>query len=404
MKICLVAGDNPHYVHSLVQALASTGLTIDLIGDDRHKKFEFSSRVRLLNLRGSRDPKCDVITKLQRILRYYSRCLAYMWKSDNKLVHVQGFRFNFLEGVILLSLYRMFGKTIIYTAHDLQPKSKHNAINYLVFYFIYRAASHIICHTKRMKQTLATRYKIAESKITVVRHGLNFSVPVLQIDQLKARRDLSIDPKARVLLMFGKIQPYKGIHIALQALKHLGQSTKPVVLLVVGGGSDNSEIYLKELKDYVNKEGLISNVRFHIDFVPDEYISVFFRSADLLLLPYTEGDFQSGVLFLAYRFGLPVIVSNVGSLAEDVEDGITGLVFSCGDAADLAKKIDQFYHTLHSLPELRQRLLAYVHEKYKWDELARATVDAYRSTQLTDYHWSRVRGTERIETDVDNDR
>jgi glycosyltransferase involved in cell wall biosynthesis len=206
-------------------------------------------------------------------------------------------------------------------------------------------------------------------------------VPTLEVEQAEARGYLGIDRNARVLLMFGKIRRYKGVDIALEALKHLPQMAEPVVLLVVGGGDDNNEAYLKQLNEYVRKENLVSNVTFYTEFVPDKDIELFFRAADLLLLPYREGDFQSGVLFLAYRFGLPVIVSDVGSLPEDVEKDVTGLVFRSEDPMDLAVKIAQFYRGLHLLPGLRKRLYAYVTEKYQWNQLSRATIEAYQFAQ-----------------------
>jgi glycosyltransferase involved in cell wall biosynthesis len=382
LKICVIAGDNPHYVQSLVQALANIGLRIDLIGDDRYEKFNFSTNVKFLNFRGTRNPSSSVIAKCLRILKYYLRCLTYIWKNDIRVVHVQAFRFNFLEGVVLLPLYRILGKPIVYTAHNLQPKGENGLFTYLLFFLIYRVTNQIICHTTKMKSTLVARYKIPGTKVAVIRHGLNVSVPSINIEPREARNRLGIDPTARVLLIFGKIQRYKGIDIALQGLKSLSQSGQQTVLLVAGGGSDNDEVYLKTLQDYVFKENLTSRVKFHTEHIPDEDIELFFQAADLLILPYREGEFQSGVLFLGYRFGLPVIVSDAGSFAEDVEAGVSGYIFRSEDPVDLAKRVQQFYEELHSHPDLRDRLQAYLLEKYQWDELSRLTVGVYQSAQV----------------------
>jgi glycosyltransferase involved in cell wall biosynthesis len=378
MRACLVAGDNAHYIHSLVQALARTGLKIDLIGDDRYERLEFSPNVAFLNFRESRNPRASVRAKLARLLRYYARCLAYMWKSDAGIVHIQGFRFNFLEGVIFVSLYRMLGKTVIYTAHNLQPKGRNNTSTYLLFYFIYRITNHIICHTAGMGATLLARYKISRSKVSVIPHGVNVSVPVLELEQADARQHLGIDPNTRVLLMFGKIRRYKGVDLALQALNRLARMADPLMLMVAGGGDDNDEDYLQTLRQYVDKNGLASMVKFHTHFIPDTDIELFFQAADLLLVPYREGEFQSGVLFLAYRFGLPVLVSDVGSLAEDVEDAVTGLVFRSEDVTDLVAKIEQFYGELHLRSGLRKQIRRYVFDKYSWELLSLATLDVYR--------------------------
>jgi hypothetical protein len=55
----MIAGDNPHYVHSLVQALASSGLGIDLIGGDTNERFKYSQLVKFINL-GLQDITIDV--------------------------------------------------------------------------------------------------------------------------------------------------------------------------------------------------------------------------------------------------------------------------------------------------------------------------------------------------------
>ena len=57
-----------------------------------------------------------------------------------------------------------------------------------------------------------------------------------------------------------------------------------------------------------------------IESVPDAETELYFKAADVLALPYTH-VFQSGVLFLGYNFGLPVIASDVASLREDVVEG-----------------------------------------------------------------------------------
>ena len=90
----MIAGDNAHYVHSLVQALANAGVGIDLIGGNPNQVYEYSPSVKFLNLRGSQDPNVPVLTKAMRMGRYYCRCLYYMLKSDVKVVHIQAFRFN----------------------------------------------------------------------------------------------------------------------------------------------------------------------------------------------------------------------------------------------------------------------------------------------------------------------
>ena len=72
-----------------------------------------------------------------------------------------------------------------------------------------------------------------------------------------------------------------------------------------------------------------------------------------------------------------MIASDVGSFAEEIENGVRGYVFRSGDASDLAAKICQFYNELKGHPDLRQNIRQYAKEKYSWDCISRKTLDVY---------------------------
>ena len=78
------------------------------------------------------------------------------------------------------------------------------------------------------------------------------------------------------------------------------------------------------------------------DYIPDSETELYFKAADVLALR-TQDIFQSGVLFLGYSFGLPVVVTDVGSLRQDVVEGRTGFVCRPEDPHDLAASIARFF-------------------------------------------------------------
>jgi len=373
----MIAGDNPHYVHSLVEALATRNTTIELIGGDEYKNYQYSSGVRFLNLRGSQNPNVSILWKLIRVTRYYIRCLQYMFTNDVRVVHVQRFRFGFAEGVVLVCLYRLLGKQIVYTAHNVQPKRQKSLFTRGVYHLIYRCVDHIICHTEGVKAGIVSGFAIRGSKVSVIHHGMNSSVPKTQMSESVARERLGIDRDARVLLLFGNVKPYKGYEVGLEALRQLTLDGDGWRLLVVGGVSRKDLSYIRALDDYVNREGLRSVVKFDTRHIPDDEVEMFFKAADVLLLPYMEGDFQSGVLLLAYSFGLPVIAANVGSFADEIENGLVGYVFRAGDAMDLAEKINDFFRVLQKRPGLRELVMEYARERYSWDRISERTRGVY---------------------------
>jgi glycosyltransferase involved in cell wall biosynthesis len=112
--------------------------------------------------------------------------------------------------------------------------------------------------------------------------------------------------------------------------------------------------------------------------VPDAETEIYFKAADILILPYTH-IFQSGVLFLGYNFGLPAIAADVGSLKEEIIEGQTGLVCRPRDATDLARAIENYFASdlyLH-LQSRRQGIRAFAHERYSWSKVARITTEVY---------------------------
>jgi glycosyltransferase involved in cell wall biosynthesis len=113
---------------------------------------------------------------------------------------------------------------------------------------------------------------------------------------------------------------------------------------------------------------------------------LYFKAADVLVLPYKH-IFQSGVLFLAYNFGLPVLAADVGSLHEDVEEGETGFMFKPEDPADLARAIERYFDSdlYKELPRRRRRISDYANERHSWDtvgEMTRAVYDELLGVML----------------------
>ena len=78
------------------------------------------------------------------------------------------------------------------------------------------------------------------------------------------------------------------------------------------------------------------------DYIPDEETELYFKAADVLVLPYRH-IYQSGVLFLGYSFGLPVLAADVGPLKDEIVEGKTGFVFRPEDSVGLATTIEQYF-------------------------------------------------------------
>jgi glycosyltransferase involved in cell wall biosynthesis len=101
-------------------------------------------------------------------------------------------------------------------------------------------------------------------------------------------------------------------------------------------------------------------------------------AADLLVLPYRD-IFQSGVLFLGYRYGLPVVATDVGSFREDVVEGRTGFLCPPENASELASAIDRYFASelFQALPVKRPEIRRIAEASHSWDTVAALTCETY---------------------------
>jgi len=77
-------------------------------------------------------------------------------------------------------------------------------------------------------------------------------------------------------------------------------------------------------------------------YVPTADIPGLFAAADALVLPYRSATASQNAL-IAFQFGVPVIASRAGAIADAVQDGVNGILCAPGDAADLARAISALY-------------------------------------------------------------
>src|SRR5207248_4202756 len=115
-----------------------------------------------------------------------------------------------------------------------------------------------------------------------------------------------------------------------------------------------------------------------LQFMPDEQTEVYFKASDVSVLPYTL-VFQSGVLFLSYSFGLPVIASDVGSFKEDILEGETGFVCRPCDANDLAAAIEKYFESdlFSALDSRRRQIQDCANQSNSWKTVGEKTHQVY---------------------------
>lgn len=156
-------------------------------------------------------------------------------------------------------------------------------------------------------------------------------------DRAGARAAVGLDDRP-TLLFVGRIQPLKGLTVAVEALAQL-QRTDARLVVVGGASGRDGAAEMQRVRSLVTDLGLTERVSF-VEPQPHHVLSTWYRSADVVLVPSRSESF--GLVALeAAACGVPVVASSVGGLRTLVIDGRTGFLVDRRDPAAKAAKIDE---------------------------------------------------------------
>lgn len=153
----------------------------------------------------------------------------------------------------------------------------------------------------------------------------------------EARRQLGLDQDERYVLFFGFIRAYKGLDLLLDAMGDSRIKEAGIKLIVSGEFYGDPKPYT----DQIERLGIKDSTLLFTEFIPDDKVNLYFRACDIVVQPYKSAT-QSGVAQIAFHFDKPMIVTNVGGLAEIVPDGKVGYVVE-PDPTQIADAIVKYY-------------------------------------------------------------
>ena len=321
----LTAGRDRPYAYGLATELISKGVALDIIGSGDLDSAEFHGKpgVNFLNLRGDQRMDVSLAKKVSRISKYYARLIRYAATAKPKIFHILwNNKFETFDRTLLMLYYGILGKRIVLTVHNVNAAkrdSKDTFLNRLTLRIQYRLADHIFVHTEQMKSELTQEFGVRGDRVTVIPFGINNSVPNTRLTPHDARRRLGTQNDKKVILFFGNITPYKGLEYLVAAFQKIGARTDDYRLIIAGRLKD-CEHYWSILRKSIEEDVESGRILLKAEFIPDAETEVYFKAADVLVLPYRH-IYQSGVLFLGYSFGLPVLAADVGSLKDEIIEG-----------------------------------------------------------------------------------
>ena len=154
-------------------------------------------------------------------------------------------------------------------------------------------------------------------------------------------------------MFFGRIDSYKGLYTLLKAFNAYRSSEHKLVIAGTGMLTDDEKALVS------NNENIILINR----FIEDEEMIYLFKNARSLILPYIEAS-QSGIIPIAYSFGIPVIVSDVKGLTQYVENRVTGII--CNSETDYTEAMEMF-ESDSLLAQYKKNCEVYYSKVFEWN-------------------------------------
>jgi D-inositol-3-phosphate glycosyltransferase len=290
-------------------------------------------------------------------------------EGDFDVVHIQGAGMPLLDQFFLKPLAKKL--PMVLTVHDVKSHYDRFVSRDSFFWRSLKIPHCLIVHYENGKRQLVDHWGLSDDRITVVPHGI--MKPLHEPpDKTLARKKLNLPSDRRILLFFGSIRPNKGLDILLKALGDVC-NYEPGILLVIAGALLRGMSF-EPYSEIIRMLKLSEHVRTVIEFIPDEDVDCYMSASDLVVLPYSEFEAQSGVLLRAYAHKKPVVVSNVGAMGELVSTDKVGLAVRPGVPEALAGAV---INVLDNLDNFQSHYTAEIENKYSWKNIAELTMRSY---------------------------
>jgi glycogen synthase len=231
----------------------------------------------------------------------------------------------------------------------------------------HRADSLIVC-SKSMQEELQTLFQVPASKIGIFPNGIQLDTrPEFSPEEKALVRERYVTKDQKLILFVGRMVHEKGGRYLVEAMPHLLGNLPNAKAVLVGRGP-----YLEELQRRSQKLGVAKQVHF-TGYLPEEELQALIRVADIGAFPSLYEPF--GIVALeAMAAGVPIVVSDVGGLAEIVADEYSGLKVPPQSGAHLAWAILRLLTHQDLAQKLAHNAQQAVQQRFAWDIITRQTV------------------------------
>lgn len=300
------------------------------------------------------------IDHLVSMLRLRSKLRA----TRPDLIHFQWLPLPIVDRYMLAGLRRI--APLVLTVHDTNPFNGDPSVPLQVRGFLHclQDFDHLIVHTKQGRDRILN-LGLPPSQVSVLPFGL--------MEALPPAIDTGPTEGIVTFLLFGKLKPYKGIDVLLEAFGQLPEQQRRQARIRVVG---KAYMPLEPLQMIAREHDIADSFVLEPRFVADNEVNRLFSSDVVAVFPYREIE-ASAVLPFALANGRPVIASAIGEFAERIENGVQGLLVPPGDATSLSAAMSRMITDRAFAAACAAQARALAETSPDWQMIAGKTIDIY---------------------------
>jgi glycogen(starch) synthase len=382
MKICLLSWEFPprivggiaRHVFGLAQSLAEAGeevgvVTLDFPGTPDYEEVGGFKVYRSKTEVGHP----NFLTWTFLFNHFLEKTLA---KANNDfdfdIIHIH----DWLVAPAGISFKHLLNKPLICTLHSTEHgrSSLHSPDTYMIDGMEWWAAyesNNVVVTSNSMKGEISGHFHVPSEKVTVIPNGINPKKFDVEVDPWSVRRRYGVGDHEKMVLFVGRLVPQKGVEYLLRAIPRISGRFSNAKFVIVGEGWLRSHLeWLAETTGHrwrVNFTGFIS----------DQDLIALTKSADVLVVPSVYEPF--GIVALeGMAAGAPVVVSQIGGLAEVVEHDRTGVFVYSRNPYSIAWGVERVLSDPGYRDWIVKNAYETVRKRYSWEAIAQQTIDVYK--------------------------
>ena len=303
--------------------------------------------------------------------------IYYCWKLSK---HIKKRKFQIVHlihtygRISYFLLYFLRKQNVIQTLHEVTAHDGASSkIDLKIFSHLIKKNIPVIFHSNTSKSRfLSLREKIVPSNTfnsklyAMIRFGLFETYKLFELEEKKEIIKSSVE-KIPVILHFGRILPYKGIDILIEAVK-IVQKKQPVHLIIAGSGNPYFSFDGLDSYEFINRN--LTNLE----------ITQLIKKSIMIVCPYKSAS-QSGIPMTVFVFNKPIIASNVGGFMEVIQDNKNGKLINSFLATDFSETILNVIKDHDLINNIEKNIKNKFDDgEYSWSQIAQNTLEFYKKS------------------------